>query len=406
MTDHPIPVAVARRAVSRIRAIVLGSQELPEQRESLAAETVGPAGWIDEVSLTDDGVFMIRGWARSLDGGPARVFFSYDGTPYDTAVADRYRPDLAASNIHSPCAGFAIPVPGDPERFDQKLLEAHLQDGTPLQKHTKFLAWYAPAELRSLQDVDLLSSPVTKSAFVEITSRCNLRCVYCAVSQPDYVGHDMETDLLDDVIRILKAREVGFIQVNAHGETTMVPGWHHRVNDLAAAGIELQIITNFARLLSSEELVAMARIQRITISIDTHRPEVLRRVRRSVSLGNILINMANTAAKAAELGLPRPKFIWCSVITDKVAFDFVDYLRFGMAVGVKDFFIANLTKYDDVAGAENVNHVTTLPDPDLTRFARMLDEGSAMVRAAGGYIDVATGLIDTVKQELTARGLQ
>jgi hypothetical protein len=257
-----------------------------------------------------------------------------------------------------------------------------------------------------VEDVDLYSSPVTKVAFVEITSRCNLRCVYCAVSQPSYVGQDMETDLLDDVIGILKARRVKSVQVNAHGETTMVPGWHHRVNELAAAGVELQIITNFARLLSPEELAAMARIRRITISVDTHRPDVLRRIRRSVSLGNILINMGNTAAKAAELGLPTPQFIWCSVISDKVAFDFVDYLRFGMAVGVRDFFIANLTKHDDVAGAENVNHVTTLPDEELRRFARMLDEGSAMVRAADGYIDIATGLTDTVREELAARGLQ
>jgi hypothetical protein len=94
-------------------------------------------------------------------------------------------------------------------------------------------------------------------------------------------------------------------------------------------------------------------------------------------------------------------------ITDKVASDFVDYPRFGMAVGVKEFFIANLTKHGDVVfGAENVNHVTTLPDLELERFDRMLDEGSAIVRAAGGCIDIATGLIDTVRQELTARGLR
>jgi len=214
----------------------------------------------------------------------------------------------------------------------------------------------------------------------------------------------MEPDLLDEVIRISESAGVGFIQVNAHGETTMVPGWHHRVNDLAAAGIELQIITNFARLLSSEELAAMARIQRITISIDTHRPEVLRRVRRSVSLGNILINMANTALKRPNLACRGPKFIWCSVITDKVALDFVDYLRFGMALGVKIFLSPISQSTMILPVPKTANHVTTLPDAELISFAEMLDEGSAMVQAADGYIDISAGLVDTVRQELAVRG--
>jgi hypothetical protein len=362
-------------------------------------------GWIDGISLNDDGMF-IHGWARALDGRSARVVFSYNGEPYGSVVADAYRPDLDVGITGSQYVGFDVPIPGDPASFDQKLFEANHENGLSLGPAGEFLNWNSPEYFKTLEGVDLYSSPISKVAFVEITSRCNLRCVYCAVSQPSYVGEDMEPDLLDDVIQVLKARQIKFIQVNAHGETTMVQGWHHRVNELAAAGIELQIITNFARLLSPDELAAMARIPRITISIDTHRPEVLRRIRRRVSLGNILINMANTAAKAAELNLPRPKFIWCSVITDKVALDFVDHLRFGMALGVKDFFVANLTKHDDIAGAENVNHVTTLPDAELSRFARMLDEGSAMVQAAGGYIEISAGLVDTVRQELAARGVR
>jgi molybdenum cofactor biosynthesis enzyme MoaA len=382
---------------------MMARRDLPEQTEKLTAEIAETPGWIDEISLTDGGIFTIRGWARSLNGGPPRVFFAYDGVPYGSAVADVYRSDLATLDA---AAGFAVPVPGDPERFDQKLFEAHLRDGTPLYKHENFLTWCVPPEFRASNDIDLLVSPYTASAFIEITSRCNLRCVYCAVSQPDYRGQDMERDLFDEVIRDLKARQIGFIIVNAHGETTIVPDWHYRVNELVAAGIELQIITNFARLLSPDELATMARMRTISISIDTHRPEVLRSIRRRVSLGNILINMTNTTAKAVELGLPPPKFTWNCVMTDKVAADFIDYLRFGLTLGVREFYVINLTKHDDVAGAENVNHVTTLPDSELQKFAQMLDQGREMIRVAGGYIDVAVGLVDTVKQELAARGLQ
>jgi hypothetical protein len=393
-------ISIARSAIGSVRAALR-----PRTSRPSAGDKTEPPGQIDGVVVDNDGIF-IHGWALSADGAPARVFFSYDGIPYGSALAGIYRPDLDAAITGSQYVGFVVPMPADPERFDRRLFEAYHQNGAALGRATEFLIWNPIEFFRVLQDVDLNASPITKSAYIEITSQCNLRCVYCAVSQPQYVGNDMEEGLFDDVVQVLKTRDIGSIVVSGHGETTMVPGWHHRVHELAAAGIELQIITNFARLLSPEELAAMARIRQITISIDTHRPEVLRRIRRRVSLGNILINMTNTAAKAAELGLQPPKFIWNCVMTDKVAPDFIDYLRFGMTLGIREFFVSNLTKHDDIADVENLNHVTTLPDPELRRFARMLDEGSAMVRAAGGYIDIATGLVDTVKEELTARGLQ
>jgi MoaA/NifB/PqqE/SkfB family radical SAM enzyme len=31
--------------------------------------------------------------------------------------------------------------------------------------------------------------------FVELTSRCNVRCIYCPVSLPEYVGRDLEFDV-------------------------------------------------------------------------------------------------------------------------------------------------------------------------------------------------------------------
>jgi hypothetical protein len=393
-------IPLARSAIgSAWAALRLGRCEVA------ASPATEPPGWIDGITLKDDGIF-IHGWARSVDDAPARIFCSYDGAPYGSVIADTYRPELDAAITGSQYVGFDIPLPGDPQNFEQKRFEARHENGTALGQATEFLAWNAAEYFKVLENVDIYASPITKSAFVEITSRCNLRCVYCAVSQPQYVGQDMEAGLLDETVQILKTRDIGFIVVNAHGETTIVPGWHHRVNELAAAGIELQIITNFARLLLPEELAAMARIKTISISIDTHRPEVLRRIRRHVSLGNILINMTNTRAKAAELGLQPPKFIWNCVMTDKVAFDFVDYLRFGLTLGIREFFVANLTKHDDVAGAENVNHVTMLPDADLQRFARMVEQGREMVQAAGGYLEISAGLAETMQQELAARGLQ
>jgi hypothetical protein len=333
------------------------------------------------------------------------VRLSCDGEPYHTVIADKYRADVEATGVGSGFVGFSAPLPCDAEQFDPKRFEARLGDGTILEHMREFLAW-DPTDFRVLADFDLTSSPVTTRAYLELTSRCNLRCVYCRVSQPGYIGQDLEAHLLDNVLRGLRERHVELIQINGHGETTIIPGWHDQANFLSDQGFNLEIITNLAHLLGPEELAAMARMRTICVSIDTHRPDILREVRRRVSLGNMLINMTNIAAKASELCRPKPTFIWSCVISDKVAPDFLDYVRFGMALGVKNFFLCNLTKYDDIEDAENVNHVTTLPDASLTRFAKMLDEACEIVGKAGGQIDIASGLVDSINEELTMRGLK
>jgi hypothetical protein len=129
----------------------------------------------------------------------------------------------------------------------------------------------------------------------------------------------MDIPDFDGLVQELKARRVRLIYLNGHGETTMVPGWHDKIMCLAAAGFRLSTISNFARLLEEEELEAMARISKIMVSIDTHRQEVQRIIRRRVDIGNILINMHRVTATASKLELPKPSFTWSCVVTDKVA---------------------------------------------------------------------------------------
>jgi MoaA/NifB/PqqE/SkfB family radical SAM enzyme len=250
---------------------------------------------------------------------------------------------------------------------------------------------------------DLLASPVTNAIHIEFTSRCNLRCVYCAVSQPTYKGQDMEVDDFDNVVAMLKKRRVKAVSVNGHGETTMIPGWHHRVMALANAGFTLAIISNFARLLSPEELEAMAHISSIEVSVDTHIPEILRKVRRHVDLGNILVNMMGVRAKAAALGLPQPFFSWSCVVTDKVVPYFVDYVRFALACGVRKITVCNLMKYDDLENVDNTQHVTTLPDDKLEQFATLLEEAQGIIKEANAQMYIQAGLTDSIAQELATR---
>lgn len=174
---------------------------------------------------------------------------------------------------------------------------------------------------------------------------------------------------------------------------------------LADAGLCMRITTNFARLLRQEELEAMAHINEIMVSIDTDRPELQRAIRRRVDIGNILVNMNRVTATAAKLGLPNPQFIWNCVVSDKVALGLVDYIRFGLACGVRYFTLSNLTKYDDIEGATKVRHVTTLPDDDLSRLLGLVAEVRATVAQAGARLTIYSGLIDSVRDELAKRAV-
>ncbi|MBK1660177.1 radical SAM protein [Paracraurococcus ruber] len=367
-----------------------------------AVVEAGPAGrslgFIDDVR---DG--LVKGWAREAGrDAPARLTLRHAEDPPIELLADAFRPDLAAAGIGQGRHAFAIRLPA--AGFDPGRLELRLADGTRLRPTPECIAAWRAAN--AAPDIEaLLESPVTRVLHWEMTRACNLRCTYCAVSQPGYAGADMDLEDFEALVAALRARGVRTLMVNGHGETTTIPGWHRRILALAEAGFALGIISNFARLLRPEELDAMARIGSIQVSVDTHRPELLRAIRRRVDLGNILLNMTAVRARADALGLKRPDFAWSCVMSDQVAPDFADYVRFGLAAGVTAFDVCNLTRYPDLEGVAMPEHATTLPDAGLLRFAAALEEARHLTAARGVPLSSQAGLLDTLRLELARRGL-
>lgn len=360
-----------------------------------------PSGCIDDVRHG-----VVQGWAREAgQDAPATLAMRYAGGDALAVLADGFRADLAAAGIGQGRHAFSVRVPAP--SFDPARLDLRFADGTPLLPSAACIAAWAEsrAALGPEAVEALLGSPVTRVLHWEMTRNCNLRCVYCAVSQPDYAGEDMMLDDFDALVATLKARRVQTLVVNGHGETTGIAGWHRRIVALADAGFRLAIISNFARLLREEELDAMARIASIQVSVDTHRPEVLRAIRRRVDLGNILLNMTAVRARAAALRLAPPVFAWSCVMSDKVALDFAAYVRFGIAAGVAAFDVCNLSRYPDLPGVAMAEHATTLPDADLLRFAEGLAEGRGIAAAHGVGMTILAGLLDTLRRELAVRGL-
>src|SRR5260370_29161219 len=76
---------------------------------------------------------------------------------------------------------------------------------------------------------DLLGPGPIREVRLDLTTRCDLRCVYCAVSQPWYDGADMGTEVLQKavpaILQIAAHNQLEYFSVAGHGETTFMPGW-------------------------------------------------------------------------------------------------------------------------------------------------------------------------------------
>ena len=143
---------------------------------------------------------------------------------------------------------------------------------------------------------------------LDLTSRCNLKCVYCAVSHPAYQGADMPDVVARKAAgsdrRPRKAQSVG-TRGSERPRGNDIPRRLDRLLlcTVGAGGIPLRLTSNFAKSFDIEELEALACMDSISISIDTADRMLLRRLRRHVHLRQIMTNM--TLVKAAAVKLHR-----------------------------------------------------------------------------------------------------
>ena len=204
--------------------------------------------------------------------------------------------------------------------------------------------------------------------FVELTSRCNLRCRYCAVSLPDYVGRDMAPRHVEAVLEFATGASIPLIvSLNVHGETTEVEGWTDLSGRFLATGARLNLISNFARYFSEEEISTLARYAGIRISIDSVDRKLLREIRRSVDLRIILHNLTRLRATALRQEGRIPLMGINCVVSDKSVFGVKDLVAFAAANGFSDVTLHDLAELTELPD-DRPRHISTLA-PELYRQA-------------------------------------
>lgn len=248
-----------------------------------------------------------------------------------------------------------------------------------------------------VQGIDALRVGRLQHASVEFTSRCNLRCVYCAVSQPDYVGQDLELATCQEVLRSLKGLGLPSLALNGHGESLMRGDWAQFAELALREGFRTQITTNLSRHLEDEELTVLSRFRVIRVSLDTSDPGLLRRIRRKVDLGVILSNIFRIRARARTLEIEAPAFSASCGVFGQNGRSLPELAQLLVECGFRTVNFWNFVPYERLSDAENAVPLSELPVEEaevvlsaLRRAGEILTSNGVEVTIAGDLAQAST----------------
>jgi pyruvate-formate lyase-activating enzyme len=231
---------------------------------------------------------------------------------------------------------------------------------------------------------------------IDLTTSCNLRCVYCAVIQPDYVGETMENDVVQSAIsfvrKISRYHEISGIGVNGHGETTFAPDWTRACHELVALGLPVNIITNLAKAYSTEELDVLGSLHTISVSIDTADRDLLRRIRRRVDVRQIITNIIAVRAAALRHNRRSPRFQFFCGLYDKNTPMLEDLAWLAVALNIQKVQFWDLLAHSyeslDVPEQDRVYPLASLPDDELRPRLEAISRAIALLRRADIVVEI------------------
>lgn len=220
---------------------------------------------------------------------------------------------------------------------------------------------------------------------IELSSACNLRCLYCHQSIEGFTPlAPMTPAMFDDLVAYCRDHGIKRVDLTGGGEATFAPNWQEKCQRLVDIGVELSVTTNMARLLKYEEMATLSRFAEITLSLDSVDRDILRKVRKSEDVRTLVYNFAMMRAAAIREGRKPPHTVLCMVLCAEVV-DLIDWLgALAISLGFDVFRIQDVIEYRDIR--ERVTPLWKL-------------EGDAAGRAAAA-IRRLIGILDAAKMPL------
>jgi Radical SAM superfamily len=240
--------------------------------------------------------------------------------------------------------------------------------------------------------LDLTRSLITDKVWLEVTSRCNLRCTYCHLSHEDIPEVDIDFSHFDRFIDGLKARGTRELIFNGRGENSFLDGWHTMVGRALDIGLVVTAVTNLSRTYSDEELEAFSRYASITVSVDTTDPVVFRSIRRKADIKLVLGNMLRVHTMALAQGRTPPEFVWNMILHSHSMLNLARSVSEGLVAGVGRFHLSVLGETPELPGALTPRQIDSFSAEEFAHGLDQISRARRMVEGAGRQITMSFGL--------------
>lgn len=189
---------------------------------------------------------------------------------------------------------------------------------------------------------------------VELTTNCNLGCVYCHFAPMSRRGNDASPEVVQQIVAFARIFPIDIVTLAGDSEITLYPGWTDVATTLLDAGVKLRIISNFSRgLFSDAEIETLSRFSEILVSLDSCDHELMKKVRYRADLRTMATNFERVRAEIVRDGRPFPSLVCNVTLYDRNVGHLDRTAAFAIALGFNKIQVNPFVELEEVPGGVN-----------------------------------------------------
>jgi GT2 family glycosyltransferase/MoaA/NifB/PqqE/SkfB family radical SAM enzyme len=198
-------------------------------------------------------------------------------------------------------------------------------------------------------DADLLTEPLPSQIWIELTSKCPFRCVFCSRQLLRGEGRHMDFDLYRRSLEQLASPEV--IRLNYAGESIHYPRLAEAVALAKAAGARTELVTAFATIAPEVlEALVSSGLDRLTVSLHTLEPRQFQEIYGLGSLDQLQARIGEFR-RLAGANSPAPELDFAFVAMERNLGQLEPLAAYAAALGVREILVCPVIRRDPIPEA-------------------------------------------------------